>query len=176
MTDRLPSYRMVEDIPAPEGVVTPEGDRLVMVDLASAALRESALKERIRELEKHNDLLDTRVGYWFMQFKEANEHCTKTGKERINRLKKYNDLLQTRVDYWYKRSQEVEERCRELEAEGALPKEENQNLKSMVQSLDKANLELGDANEYLKEENEKLKQVQEDLIKRALERILNETT
>ena len=148
MTDaKLPSYRVVEDLLAPKGVVTPEGDRIIMVDLASASLRESALRERVRELEKHKD------------------------------------LLYTRVDYWYKRSQEAEERCRELEVEGTLPKEENQNLKSMVQSLDKANLELGDANADLQREvaklaydNAELRRVQEDLIKRALERILDETT
>ena len=152
MTDaKLPSYRMVEDRPAPEGVVTPEGDRIIMVDLASASLRESTLRERIRELEKHKDLLYTRVDYWFKRFDGA-----------VGQREKLKD---------------------QIELEETLHKEENQNLKSMVQSLDKANLELGDANADLRREvaklaydNAELRRVQEDLIKRALERILDETT
>ena len=158
---KLPSYRVVEDIPAPEGVVTPEGDRVMMVDLASASLRESALRERIRGLEKRIRELEKHSGV----------------------VEDHRDRLDIRVSYWYKRFDQARERCRELEVEGTLPKEENQNLKSMVQSLDKANLELGDANADLRREvaklaydNAELKKVQEDLIKRAIERILNETT
>ena len=51
---KLPSYRMVEDIPAPEGVVTPEGDHIIMVDLLSASARESVLRRRIEDLEDEN--------------------------------------------------------------------------------------------------------------------------
>ena len=127
---KLPSYRVVEDIPAPEGVVTPEGDRVMMVDLASASLRESALRERIRGLEKHHDVLQRRVTYWY---------------------NRYSDVMSLHED------------------ENAGLRTENSKLRSAVESLTRGNIELQD-------ENAELKKVQEDLIKRAIERILNETT
>ena len=95
---KLPSYRMVEDIPAPEGVVTPEGDRIMMVDLASASLRESALREHIRGLEKHNELLDTRVGYWYKRYSEVMGRHEKLESENAELRRVQEDLIRRAVD------------------------------------------------------------------------------
>ena len=155
---KLASYRMVEDIPAPEGVVTPEGDRVMMVDLASASLRESALRERIRELEKHRDLLQRRVTYWYNRYSDV-----------MSLHEDENRNLKAMVEGLENQSKELEQEVTKLRSFAAAEKVENRNLNAMVEGLNQRNLKLND-------ENEELRRVQEDLIKRALERILDETT